>query len=334
MTHHLFLPEIALEQGLINPAYIQYLKDWREVAIQHADNGDVAASVCHQAVLIDLVLFGKLRHDWIGIMDEFLMKSEIPVAYSDIFGKRLYGFESQTNQSTIHAIHTRWWIECLQQSRTVDHNFFANLILGKRQTDGLIYDRDVSPTILRHRMKTELTMSMAMAAEILQAAGKLTNGHFVELATNITCPTKCPTLGYMSMEYFRLKALQILNYENLFPIGIETHLESCAHDLEVGWCDFAMESKIDAYMGTAKRTQRDKPIHSPVIAVQIAALVGKVRDNTKKTQFVQRLNAYSCYLKTNPFDIPSFQMRDIPIRFGVDITPIEAICASYLGNQC
>ena len=334
MTNHLFLPGISLQQGYINPVYIQYLKDWREDAIQHADIGDVAASVCHQAALIDLVLYGKLRHDWIGIMDEFLMENGIPVAYSVAFGRRLYGFENQLHQSTIHAIHTRWWIEDLQKAGSVDHNFFASLILDKRQTDGLIYDRDVSPTILRHRMKTELTMSMAMAAEILQAAGKLTDILPVELATDITSPTKCPTLGYMSMEYFRLKALQILDYEGLFPVGIEKHIEACAQDLQVGWCDFAMISKIDAYMGTAKRTQRDKPIHSPIIAGHVATLFGKVRDIAKKAQFTQRLNAYSCHLKTNPLDIPSFQMRDIPIRFGVDITPIEAICASFLGNQC
>jgi hypothetical protein len=29
-------------------------------------------------------------------------------------------------------------------------------------------------------------------------------------------------------------------------------------------------------------------------------------------------------------DIPAFQMRDIPIPFGADRTPIEVICASEL----
>jgi hypothetical protein len=29
-------------------------------------------------------------------------------------------------------------------------------------------------------------------------------------------------------------------------------------------------------------------------------------------------------------DIPAFQMRDIPINFGADKTPIEVICSSHL----
>jgi len=334
MIQHIFLPAIPLQEGYINPAYIQLLKSWREKAIQCADSGDVAASICHQATLIDLVLFGKPRHDWLGIMDELLMDNGIPLAYSAAFGKRLHKFGNQYHQSTIHAIHTRWWVERLHVTATVDHEKFADLILTKKQDDGLFYDRDISETILRHRMKSELTMSMAMSVEILAAANKLTGMTPVEFATNITSPTKCPTLGYMSMEYFRLKALQMLGHDHLFPVGIDGHIKACAKDLQVGWCDFAMESKVDAYMGTAKRTQRDKPIHSPLIACHVSALLEKVQDATKKEDFTRRLNAYACHLIGNPMDIPAFQMRDVPIRFGADRTPIEVICASFLMTQC
>jgi hypothetical protein len=327
MTTHVFLPGIHLQQGLVYPTYEQYLKDWREEAIQRADIGDVASSVCYQATLIDLVLYGKLRHDWLCIMNEFLIHNDAPLAYSEAFGQRLHKFGDQYFQSTIHSIHTRWWIECL-------NNGVANLVLAKKQSDGLIYDRDVSQTVLRHRMKSELTMSMMMAAEILIAANKLTKNNSVELATNIACPIKCPALGYMSMEYFRLKALQILGHEALFPVGIDDHINACAEDMSVGWCDFAMKSKVDAYMGTAKRTQRDTPIHSPLIACHISYLLDKVENATKKQAIAQRLAAYSCYLKGNPLDIPAFQMRDVPIRFGADKTPIEVICASFLINQC
>ena len=334
MIEHIFLPGIPLQQGFVHAAYEQYLKEWREEAIQRASDGDVAASMCHQATLIDLVLFGKPRHDWLGVMDEFLMDSGTPLAYSEAFGKRLHHFGHQYRQSTIHAIHTRWWIERLHNEGAVNHNQFAQLVLAKEQSDGLIYDRDISETILRHRMKSELTLSMAMAVEVLRAANKLTGHTPVELATNIVCPTKCPTLGYISMEYFRLKALQILGHETLFPVGIERYIEACAEDLTVGWCDFAMKSKVDAYMGTAKRTQRDKPIHSPLIAYYVATLLSKVQDAKKKGAFTQRLFDYACYLKSNPLDIPAFQMRDVPIRFGADRTPIEVICASFLISQC
>lgn len=334
MTTHIFLPGIHLQQGFVYPAYEQYLKDWREEAIQRADSGDVASSVCHQATLIDLVLDGKPRHDWLRIMNEFLIHNDAPLAYSEAFGRRLHKFGNQYCQSTIHSIHTRWWIECLNNEAAVDHERFANLVLAKKQNDGLIYDRDISQTILRHRMKSELTMSMVMAAEILKVANKLTENTSVELATNIACPTKCPALGYMSMEYFRLKALQILGHEALFPVGIDDHINACAEDMPVGWCDFAMKSKVDAYMGTAKRTQRDTPIHSPLIACHISYLLDKVENATKKKALAQRLAAYSYYLKGSPLDIPAFQMRDVPIRFGADRTPIEVICASFLISQC
>lgn len=334
MSEHLILPNVALVQGAFNPAYEQYLKEWREEAICCADQGDTAASICHQATLIDLVLYGKPRHAWKEIMDEYLTKDGKPLAYSEAFGNRLHKFDNQYCQTTIHAIHTRWWIECLNDSNTVDHERFANLVLSKLQPDGLIYDADVSKTILRHRMKTELTLAMAMSAEILQAAGKLAGTLPIELSTNITDPRKCPALGYMSMEFFRLKTLKILGHINLFPTGIAEHIEACAEDLNVGWCDFAMKSKIDAYMGTAKRTQRDKPIHSPLIACHVATLIEQIVNAEKKAKAIDRLALYAGYLKNNPMDIPAFQMRDVPIRFGSDKTPIEIICASHLITLC
>lgn len=334
MIEHILMPGIPLRHGFIHPAHEQYLKEWREDAIRHADDGEVATSVCHQAALIDLVLFGKLHHDWMGVMNEFLIDNGSPLAYSEAFGRRLHKFGNQYRQTTVHAIHTRWWIEGLANEGKVDHDGFAHLILTKKQSDGLIYDRDISATILRHRMKSELTMSMALATEILRAANRLTGNIPLELATNITSPTKCPAFGYMSMEYFRLKALQILNHENLFPLGIEGHIEACATDLPVGWCDFAMRSKVDAYMGTAKRTQRDVPIHSPLISCYVSSLLTKIQDATRKSALTQRLTAYLRHLKANPMDIPMFQMRDVPIGFGAERTPIEAICASFLITQC
>jgi len=120
----------------------------------------------------------------------------------------------------------------------------------------------------------------------------------------------------------------------LFPVGVEAHIDACAQGLPFGWCDFSMSSKVDAYMGTAKRTQRDRPIHSPLIACHVRALLDKVQDAKKRSAIHQRLDNYSSHLKENPLDIPAFQMRDVPIRFGADITPIEVVCASHLISQC
>lgn len=329
---HIYLP-FSLEKGLLVPAYQEFVKDWRESAIQAAANGDVASSTCHQASLIDLVLHGKIAHDWLGIMDEFLIDGDRPLAYSELFGKRLYKFEAQAKQSTIHAIHTRWWIESIINNGAADHAKYSKLITLKKQSDGLFYDKDVSETTLRHRMKFELVMSMAMSCEILNAAGQLNESENIKDATNTVDPLKCPTLGYMSMEYFRSKALEVLSHEELFPVGLEGYIADCSKDLEVGWCDFAMKYKVDAYMGTAKRVQRDRPIHSPLIACYVEHLLKYVSDESKKSETLKRLHDYCGFLKGNPLSIPAFQMRDVPIPFGLDFSPIEVICASYLINK-
>jgi hypothetical protein len=330
MATHVILPGVGLEDGFSHPIFERYLKDWREEAINAADNGIAAASVCHQATLIDLLLDGHPRHDWLSVMKDLLTNGERPIAYSDAFGKRLHKFGAQYLQSTIHSIHTRWWIERLVDPSGVDHHKFARMVLAKKQTNGLIYDMDVSETLLRHRMKVELSLSAVMSAEILSVAGVLSDSLKNELSTSLADPRKVPPLGYMTSEQFRLAALRLMGREELFPAGIEEHIEACAEGLEFGWSDFAMKSKVDAYMGTAKRTSRDKPIHSPLVACHVAALSAKVPTVAKRAAISDRLAIYAHYLEQNPLDIPAFQMRDVPIPFGSDMTPIETVCTSHL----
>jgi hypothetical protein len=330
MTSHAILPGVVLDAGLSHPAFESYLREWREQAIVDADDGRAGASVCHQATVIDLVLDGRPTHDWLSVMEDLLTHGDRPLAYSEGYGNRLYKFAGQYLQSTVHSIHTRWWIERLCKPDAVDHAKFADLILAKKRSDGLLYDADVSPTILRHRMKAELSMSAAMGVEILSAAGVLTDTLRSHLATSLCDPRKVPPLGYMTSEQLRLAALRILGHEALFPVGIDAHIEACEVGLERGWGDFSMASKVDAYMGTAKRTSRDKPIHSPLIACHVAVLATKVDDPTKQNAIFERLEVYARSLADNPLDIPAFQMRDVPIAFGAELTPIEAVCASHL----
>lgn len=330
MMRHLFLPEVPLDGSSCHPAYAEYMKAWREDVVTRADDGEVAASGCLQGALIDLVSNGKINHDWLGIMDEHLTADARPLAYSERFGAKLHGFGSQYLQSPVHAIHARWWLETALTPDNVDHDRFAAMLLAKRQSDGLIYDADVSETMLRHRMKSELTMSAAMSVEILTAAGKLEGDGARELATNISDPKKCPPLGYMGMEFFRLEALRQLGHDSLFPTGIETAIAACEEGLPYGWCDFSIRSKVDAYMGTAKRTSRDKPIHSPLTAVHVRTLLAAVRPAEEKERLQERMRVYAEHLAKHPADIPAFQMRDVPIPFGTDRTPLEVICASNL----
>ena len=330
MTSHPILPGVILEAGFSHPAFDGYLREWRERAIVDADDGRAAASVCQQATMIDLVLDGGPTHDWLAVMEDLLTDGDRPLAYSVGYGERLYKFVRQYLQSTVHSIHTRWWVEMLAKPTTVDHGKFADLILAKKGADGLLYDADVSPTILRHRMKSELSMSAAMGAEILSVAGRLTDVVRTELATSLCDPRKVPPLGYMTSEQFRLAALRILGHEEQFPVGIGEHIKACEVGLDRGWGDFSIASKVDAYMGTAKRTSRDKQIHSPLVACHVVLLSAKVDDPTQRAAIMNRLTIYARSLEENPLDIPAFQMRDVPIPFGADLTPIEAVCASRL----
>jgi hypothetical protein len=330
MFTHPVLPGVSLQFGFIHPAFKSYLEGWRERAISDANNGVAAASICQQAVMIDLVLYGRLKHDWHSVMQDLLTEGDQPLAYSKGFGALLYKFDAQYLQSTVHSIHTRWWIEMLTQAERIDKEKFANLILSKKGADGLICDFNVSPTILRHRMKAELSLSAVMGAEILFSAGTLTQLLKNELATSLCDPRKVPPMGYMASEQFRLAALRILGHEEQFPTGINEHIKACEVGLVRGWGDFSIASKVDAYMGTAKRTSRDKQIHSPVVACHVNELSTKVTDVEQHSAIKERIKSYATYLSENPLDIPAFQMRDVPIPFGSDMTPIEAVCASHL----
>ena len=334
MSTSILLPGVSLEPGFILPVHEEYLRTWQEDAVSQATSGVVSASLCQQGMAIDLVLAGRSEHDWIGVIDEFLVDNGKPIAYSVEFGRKLHKFGNQYLQTTLHALHTRWWIEGIVGQETLGVDRIARWVLGKRQTDGLLYDRDVSPTVLRHRMQTELTMSMALGVEMLRASGMLSQSLALELATDVVAPKKCPRHGYLSMEYFRLTALRILEQACLFPCGIEEDIRSCQNDLPVGWCDFPMSSKVDSYMGTAKRTARDKPIHSPLTGCHVRELRDAIRDRESRDKVTERLLEYCCYLQSNPMGIPAFQMRDVPIPFGSDKTPNEVICASWLVQQC
>jgi hypothetical protein len=332
-VNHVFIPGIAVAKRALPPFHERYLREWRAAALSGADSGDISSGICFQGALIELLMAGRVEHDWVGVMDEYLSRDgTAPLAYSRLFAKRLYGFEDQYRQSSVAAIYTRWWIECSSKgSSEVDHTRFASLISEKiDDASGLILDTDISPTILRHRMKTEITMSAAMGIEILATAGPIPQSLSADLVAAVIDPRKCPPTPYISAEYFRAAALASLGSPHLLPGDIAKTIADCQTDLKVGYCDFPMSSKYDAYMGTAKRTSRDKPIHSPLTAIQVRALLPHIQDGEKRNTVQTRLRDYRAHLQANPNDIPAFQMRDVQVPFGSGLTPIEAICAVEL----
>lgn len=331
MTAHIFLPGIRLGPIAFLPEHDSYLRDWRAAALACAENDDVCASMCLQAAFIELSRDGRITTDWLGLFDECLTgPNGWPIAYSAKYGARLHGFGKQVIQSTVVAIHTRWWLEGLRNAAAVDHERYGRWLLEQKTRDGLIYDLDISETVLRHRMKTELAMSLAYALEILNKAGLVDATLRDAVLASLVDPRRCPPSRYMSTEYFRRRALEVLGALNLFPVGVEQAIEACATDLAVGFGDFAMVDKRDSYMGTAKRTARDKPIHAPLSACHVLALLPLVTAEDAKARIEARLATYRAHLQTHPLDIPAFQMRDVHVPFGADKTPIEVLCAAHL----
>lgn len=331
MTAHIFLPGIRLRQLPLLPEHDSYLREWHATALEDAEHDDICASICLQAAFIELTRDGRVTTDWLGLFDECLTgPSGWPIAYSEKYGARLHGFANQTVQSTIVAVHTRWWLEVLRAQSGVDHERYGRWLLEHKRKNGLLYDYDISETTLRHRMRTELAMSMAYGLEILHRGSLIDGALRDDLLASLTDARRCGPSRYMSAEYFRLQALRMLNAVHHFPVAIEGAIDACAKDLNVGFADFAMADKADSYMGTAKRTERDKPIHSPLSACHVAALLTTVAAPDAKTRIQTRVADYCAHLQARPLDIPSFQMRDVPIPFGVGKTPIEVLCAAHL----
>ncbi len=322
MSGHVFLPGVRLEDTELLPEHAEWLGDWLRQVGENVEAGDVSSSMCLQGIMSELVLFGRARTDWLGVLQEYLTDKE-PLAYSQIYGRRLYKFEGQWRQTPVHAIHAHWWIH-----RTLDAEGpldYPSLIEERVQPPGWIYDPRVSPTRVRNRMKSELTMSTAMGVEILKSHGSM-NGIEGKIVAALASMSMT---GYLGAEYFRLKTLEAFSATEHVPTGLDAMLKECETD--VGYCDFYVSSKVDDYMGTAKRFARDLAIRSPVSSLH-AGHIGAYCDETVRAEVEERLRAFGEYLRENPMDIPAFRIRDLDAPFGTGLSPLEVIGASWLAS--
>jgi len=321
MNSHIFFHTIILKTIQIPDQYADWLKNWLKLTINDIENGDTASSICLQGIMTEYLLNKHWEIDWVGVLEEYLRSNDqTPLAYSEVYGERLHKFQGQWLQSPIHAIHSHWYIE-KNIKKLVDHEFYAKLIESHIQKSGWIYNISVSPTNLRTRMKSEYLLSMAMGVEILKEANRLTP-YKDRFSSTLSSQ---PLTDYLGSEYFRCVALDLINCNNLMPVGLEKIIR--AGEAGEGYCDFSVESKRDDYMGVKKRTSRDNAVHSPISSIHamyLNSIIGKQDDINN------RLIKFKNHLMKNPFDIPAFQMRDIEFPFGTDITPLELIAASYI----
>lgn len=323
MNDHLLLPINNLENMKIIPIYKDWLERWYYKLEEDISSGDVAISDCYQGIISEALLYGKIKTDWIGILEEYLTSDQMPLAYSEAYGKRLYKFDNQWKQSPIHAIYAHWWIRGFLNDQDIIRNKFSEIITSLIQSNGWIYNPEVSNTQIRTRMKAELLMSFSMGTEILKHHNRL-DEHKERLLATIN---NFSYTGYISAEYFRIKAYETLDFQFNPITQYDEIIDECVSNK--GYCDFSIHSKVDDYMGTAKRIQRDKPIDSPLISVYVKYISNSLSDSSVQ-KVSHKLFEYGKYLNENPMNIPAFRMRDLDFPFGTDITPLEVISANNL----
>jgi hypothetical protein len=322
MIKHIFLPTLDMEQIALLPEHRVWLENWLREIEPDIERGDVAASMCLQGAMSELLLHRRIVTDWIGVMQAFLTRDGKPIAYSERYGKRLYEFAFWI-QNEVHAIHARWWVE---RVCNVDSGLdFPRLVENLIQPSGWIYNPQVSPTNLRTRMKSEYLMSLAMGVEILRAYDSLEpyRKTFEGLLSDM------PVTGYLSAEFFRAKALSLLGRLELAPTALASVLAAC--EIGEGYCDFDVKAKVDDYMGTAKRTERDIPVHSALAALH-ALFLANFCDLDAKNRANARVKHFGNHIKSEPMDIQPFRMREIDVPFGTGLSPLEVMAASGIAG--
>jgi len=326
LINHLLLPEIDFSQLQLKPYYEQWLSDWLNKIESDLESGVVSTSLCLQGMLAEILLYRKYKTDWAGILQSYLVgESNEPLAYSEEYGKKLYKF-NHWKQTAIHAIHMHWWAKRNLGASDRDLATYGNIVRKFIQPSGWIYNPQVSSTGVRTRIRSELMMSVAMGIEILSCEDSLRDYKvlFEGLLTSV------PITGYLSAEYFRMRALGYLNSDHLAPVGIPEVIDMC--QAGGGYCDFSLQSKVDDYMGTAKRVGRDQALHSAILSLYAGYLAMKSSGEVHKN-VINRLREFANHLRSQPFDIQAFRMRDIEVPFGIDLSPLEIMAASYLVSE-
>jgi hypothetical protein len=305
--------------GEAKPPYRDWLTKFHYQVVEDAENG-IANAAGIVAGFISESLTGASKADWLGIMGGLLTVNGQPVSYSEKYGAKLSTFANQWQQTDVHSLYARFWIE---KNLTGKSNAsLLNIIKTFTQSSGWIFNPAVSETKLQTRMKAELFMQLAMALEMAIDMGDVVEHYTPSLGA-------IASLGnthYVSAEYFRLRALQLLGHPEQMVSGIPDVLVECRAD--PGFTDFNVAGKRDDYMGTMKRSSRDLAPFSPICTLYGYRLAEFTKDD--------RLNGWSKqlseHLQSRPLDIEPFRMRDLLPPFGESCTSYEVIAEGILSQ--
>nr|ADQ20511.1 BseYIB [Bacillus sp. 2521] len=321
VINHLLLPNLNINNEKAVPeVYKRILEGYLDYLNTALEYESIAMSEVVAGVISELILYNEIKHDWFLIIKDLLEYDELPISYSKNYGEKLYGFNSQWLQHTVHATYNHSFIMNLLNKSQFD---YSSIILDLVQPDGYIYNKKVSATNPRTRMKSELLMSLAMGLSLIDSS-RIPEQCIVKIKT-------FDKTEFVTAEYFKLFCLKLLKIDNL-----ETYcnyndilLERCFTG--TGYADFNVQDKVDDYMGTLKRTARDKSVASPLITVyagEIAEVLGSSTldlYNSNKEKYIQ-------HLSLNPLDITAYKMRDLNADFGESITPFEIFSTIILNN--
>lgn len=324
MTNYIFYDGVDLENLSVSAAHEKWLHEYLERLQISIEKGEIAVSECLQGALIEAILGKQLKTDWPGVFKELLLtKDGLPMAYSSAYGQKLYKFEAQFEQVTVHSIHTYWFINKLASPDFTDDTL-TKAMSDFWQPSGWFYNPQVSVTTERYRMRLELCMSLAMAVEILLDAED--NSAFKEkIEAHMYAE---PTTNYLSAEYFRLITLEKIQkpaYMNTVSDKLRKLLLAC--QLDKGFSDFDVHSKVDDYMGTAKRVGRDVALLSAISTLHAHYIANKTGNNDV---VADPIKAFVEMQEASPLSFGAFKMRDLDPDFGPSITTHEIIAASIL----
>lgn len=318
----IWLPKFKAIHDYQGP-YKDYLFAELEALHCQVDIEMVSASKCLQGVMAELVLFGEVKFDWISVLDSLLIKDSKSLAYSEKYANHLHGFAGQWEQFSINAAYSQFWIRKTLEYPAIDFQYLER----KQQATGVFFDEDISPTIVRHRMKSEIAASTAMVLEINSHQTFLSDIKPELVLSALDDLMLFPRYRYLSLEYFRSHILNSLSQAHFDFEQIRIFLEKCSMETPMGWSDFIMEEKRGPYMGTASRSGRDSNIHSPLLANFASELMLSAPTSA---DFEQRMSDYIDHLNSYPFEIPAFKMRDLPYDFGPGLTMLESMAAIAL----
>ena len=318
MNSYYLIPFFLFNKARIYDNTIKsYLVDKLFLLRKDFNQGLVSISNCMNAQLC----LSSINESSLWLLDVIrnnLILDGICTSYSIRYSEQLNKFDQQSFQNDIYTEYYYWKILLINDA--IDSQSVEQNIVKYQNKSGFFYNSDNSDTLEKYRMKSELYSQLLMAKEIINFSN----------AKDLLLPDISSDgfrTSYISSEYFRERYCSLSNVNANTPQAIIELINQCK--VEYGLCDFNAKKKFDDFMGTAKRTSRDKSIFSPLATLHGIYLCDRYNLLSLKNQLINEAHQYYDLYR---LDLESFQMRDIPIDFGPGDTVVEILAFNTILN--